>query len=94
MRPDLSPAATQALNDREIRFRLVTAAPGRNHEFFRVSLNNLGTQSPRGKYCAARRLGENDAWLVATAESIDADVVGIESYALASLSSVAMSGVG
>jgi len=25
---------------------------------------------------AARRMGENDAWLVATAESIDADVVG------------------
>ena len=25
---------------------------------------------------AARRLGENDAWLVATAESTDADVVG------------------
>jgi predicted nucleic acid-binding protein len=27
---------------------------------------------------AARRLGENDAWLVATAESIDADVVGAD----------------
>lgn len=26
----------------------------------------------------SRRLGENDAWLVATAESIDADVVGAE----------------
>ena len=25
---------------------------------------------------AARRLGENDAWLMATAESVDADVVG------------------
>jgi predicted nucleic acid-binding protein len=27
---------------------------------------------------AAQRLGENDAWLVATAESIDADVVGAD----------------
>ena len=27
---------------------------------------------------ASRRLGENDAWLVATAESIDADIVGTD----------------
>ena len=27
---------------------------------------------------AARRMGENDAWLVATAESIDADIVGAD----------------
>jgi predicted nucleic acid-binding protein len=27
---------------------------------------------------APRRLGENDAWLVATAESIDADVAGAD----------------
>jgi predicted nucleic acid-binding protein len=27
---------------------------------------------------ASRRLSENDAWLVATAESIDADVVGVD----------------
>jgi hypothetical protein len=27
---------------------------------------------------SARRLGENDAWLVATAESLDADVVGAD----------------
>ena len=27
---------------------------------------------------AARRLGENDAWLVATADSLDADVVGAD----------------
>jgi predicted nucleic acid-binding protein len=27
---------------------------------------------------SARRMGENDAWLVATAESIDADVVGAD----------------
>jgi predicted nucleic acid-binding protein len=27
---------------------------------------------------APRRMGENDAWLVATAESIDADVVGAD----------------
>lgn len=27
---------------------------------------------------AARRLGENDAWVVATAESINADVVGAD----------------
>lgn len=27
---------------------------------------------------AARRLGENDAWLIATAESINADVVGAD----------------
>ena len=30
---------------------------------------------------AHRRLGENDAWLVATAESIDADVVGSDRIA-------------
>jgi predicted nucleic acid-binding protein len=27
---------------------------------------------------ATRRLGENDAWLIATAESIDADIVGAD----------------
>jgi predicted nucleic acid-binding protein len=27
---------------------------------------------------ASRRLGENDAWLIATAESLDADVVGAD----------------
>ena len=30
---------------------------------------------------AARRMGENDAWLVATAESINADVVGADRIA-------------
>jgi predicted nucleic acid-binding protein len=30
---------------------------------------------------AARRLGENDAWLVATAELLDADLVGADSAA-------------
>ena len=30
---------------------------------------------------AARRMGENDAWLVATAESIDSDVVGADRVA-------------
>ena len=30
---------------------------------------------------ASRRLGENDAWLVATAESINADVVGADRVA-------------
>jgi predicted nucleic acid-binding protein len=30
---------------------------------------------------SARRMGENDAWLVATAESIDADVVGADRVA-------------
>lgn len=30
---------------------------------------------------ASRRLGENDAWLVATAESIDADIVGADRVA-------------
>jgi hypothetical protein len=30
------------------------------------------------QFRSSRRLGENDAWLVATAESIDADVVGID----------------
>ncbi len=30
---------------------------------------------------SARRLGENDAWLVATAESLDADLVGDDSPA-------------
>ena len=30
---------------------------------------------------SARRPGENDAWLVATAESIDADIVGADSSA-------------
>jgi predicted nucleic acid-binding protein len=41
-----------------------------------------GVQLAQARRCAllqrraARRLGENDAWLVATADSIDADVVG------------------
>jgi len=36
---------------------------------------------------ASRRLGENDAWLVATAESIDADVVGADRSAFERLGS-------
>ena len=36
---------------------------------------------------AARRMGENDAWLVATAESINADVVGADRAALERLGS-------
>jgi len=34
---------------------------------------------------AARRIGENDAWLVATAESINADIVGADRIAFARL---------
>lgn len=34
---------------------------------------------------AARRMGENDAWLVATAESLDADVVGADRAAFTRL---------
>ena len=36
---------------------------------------------------ATRRMGENDAWLVATAESIDADVVGADRAAFERLGS-------
>jgi hypothetical protein len=36
---------------------------------------------------ASRRLGENDAWLVATADSIDADVVGADRAAFDRLGS-------
>ena len=42
----------------------------------------LGLHLAQARRCAllqrraSRRMGENDAWLVATAESIDADVVG------------------
>ena len=36
---------------------------------------------------SARRLGENDAWLVATAESIDADIVGADRAAFEQLGS-------
>ena len=36
---------------------------------------------------AAHRLGENDAWLIATAQSIDADVVGADRSAFARLGS-------
>jgi len=34
---------------------------------------------------ASRRLGENDAWLVATADSLDADVVGADRAAFVRL---------
>jgi predicted nucleic acid-binding protein len=34
---------------------------------------------------ASRRLGENDAWLLATAEALDADVVGADRAAFARL---------
>ena len=34
---------------------------------------------------APRRLGENDAWIVATADSLDADVVGADRAAFARL---------
>ncbi len=43
-----------------------------------------GLQLAQAKRCAllqrraTRRMGETDAWLVATAESIDADVVGAD----------------
>jgi len=43
-----------------------------------------GLQLAQARRCAliqrrsSRRLGENDAWIVATAESIDADVVGAD----------------
>lgn len=44
----------------------------------------LGLHLAQARRCAllqrraARRLGENDAWLVATAESIDAEIVGAD----------------
>jgi predicted nucleic acid-binding protein len=44
----------------------------------------LGLYLSQAQRCAhlqrrsSRRLGENDAWLAATAESIDADVVGAD----------------
>jgi hypothetical protein len=47
----------------------------------------LGLHVAQARRCAllqrrsARRMGENDAWLVATAESIDADVVGVDRVA-------------
>jgi predicted nucleic acid-binding protein len=34
---------------------------------------------------ASRRMGENDAWLVATAQSLDADVVGADRAAFGRL---------
>ena len=43
-----------------------------------------GLHTAQARRCALlqrrspRRMGENDAWLVATAESIDADVVGAD----------------
>ena len=43
-----------------------------------------GVQLAQARRCAllqrraTRRMGENDAWLVATAESIDADVIGAD----------------
>jgi predicted nucleic acid-binding protein len=46
-----------------------------------------GLQLAQARRCAllqrraSRRMGENDAWLVATAESIDADVVGADRVA-------------
>ena len=46
-----------------------------------------GLQLAQARRCAllqrraARRVGENDAWLVATAESIDADIVGADRIA-------------
>lgn len=36
---------------------------------------------------ASRRMGENDAWLVATAQSIDADIVGADRAAFERLGS-------
>ncbi len=46
-----------------------------------------GVHMAQARRCAAlqrrsaRRLGENDAWLVATAESIDADLLGADTAA-------------
>ena len=45
---------------------------------------NQGLHTAQAQRCArlqrrsSRRLGENDAWLLATAESIDADIVGAD----------------
>jgi predicted nucleic acid-binding protein len=36
---------------------------------------------------SARRMGENDAWLVATADSLDADIVGADRHAFERLGS-------
>jgi predicted nucleic acid-binding protein len=52
-----------------------------------------GLQLAQAKRCAllqrraARRMGENDAWLVATALSIDADIVGADRVAFERLGS-------
>jgi predicted nucleic acid-binding protein len=46
-----------------------------------------GLHLPQARRCAllqrraSRRMGENDAWLVATADSLDADVVGADRVA-------------
>ena len=47
-----------------------------------------GLHTPHAQRCArlqrraSRRLGENDAWIIATAESIHADIVGADRAAL------------
>ena len=52
-----------------------------------------GIQLAQARRCArmqrraSRRLGENDAWIVATAETLDADVVGADRPAFARLGS-------
>lgn len=52
-----------------------------------------GLQLTQARRCAllqrraSRRLGENDAWLVATAESINADIVGADRAAFERLGS-------
>ena len=50
-------------------------------------LEGAGDDEPGGKqkeegWRRKRRLGENDAWIIATAESIHADIVGADRAAL------------
>ena len=58
-----------------------------------LSFNIQGIQLSQARRCAnlqrraRRRLGENDAWIVATAETLDADVVGADRPAFARLGS-------
>jgi len=60
------------------------------------SLHRFATQAihlPQARRCAhlqrraSRRLGENDAWIVATAETLDAEIVGADRPAFERLGS-------
>ena len=93
-RPALLDSSFPSLRGRPLVVSVITVAEilegAADHDAAMVALQRFsiqGVQLMQARRCAliqrraTHRLGENDAWLVATAESLDADVVGADTAA-------------